>query len=131
MDIFSQTATGRVIDRHLDKIFSENLEVLRFLKRHPHRSRLEENLTKQLRTVDARKALRKNPNAAKILDDSIHDIVKLWSKAMIDFQEKSQISQNERRRLEDANRQEEIAKDIVRDIAPNIDTEDDFDVKEL
>lgn len=127
MDIISASASARVIDRHLDELFKTNHTIKTFLKNHPHRRHFEQALTMQLQTADARKALKTGP---EFIDQTIREIVKFWAQRMIEFQEASLLSQNELRRQQDENRKTEIAKDVVRDIAPNID-EDDFDVEEV
>jgi len=127
MDIISASAAARVVDRHLDELFKTNDSVKTFLKNHPHRRRFEQALTMQLQSADARKALKTGP---EFIDKTIREIVKFWAGRMIEFHEASLLSQNELRRQQDENRKLEIAKDTVRDIAPNID-EDDFDVEEV
>lgn len=128
MDIISVSASARVVDRHIRSIFKEKPDLITFFTKHPNRHLLEQALTKGLQGADSRKLLKSGP---EYIDRVSKEIVSFWCRAVLDQHIADQRSHAEKRRLEDEGRRIEIARDIVRDISPNIDDEDDFDVEEL
>lgn len=128
MDIISVSASARVVDRHIRTIFKEKPDLITFFVKHPNRHLLEEALTRGLQGADSRKLLKSGP---EYIDQVSKEIVSFWCRTVLDQHVANQRSHAEKRRIEDEGRRVEIARDIVRDIAPNIDDEDDFAVEEL
>lgn len=124
---FSTGSMHRIVEGHLTAIFKTKPDILNFLLKHPLRDKLESSLLREIQICDKRKMMQAGVDG---VNNATKDVVKFWAGQILDHHARSMMSDNEKRRIQDLGRREEIARDTVHGIVKNLD-EDDFDLQEI